>query len=331
MPFPLYRCPGGVAFLDDDEAWLEMLAEVMPARWPVSLHLHPSSCIQQLQQQATRQDADDWQQRDMLDRWRDGQPLIPQILRYWHGDAMARHTLTRVCVVDYSMPAMSGLQVLAQISPWQGSRILLTGRADEQIAVDAFNAGLIEQYIPKQNRDIARHLTEAIQRRLDQPRAEQALTWRATLSREQSGWLNPAGVSQPLLGWMATLGLVEHIVIGDPFGILALDADGQACWLQLEPEDRLAELAELAVCHRLDPAGVQAIRNGRQLVNIELCQSLGRESVQWAPAVPFGDGAALLVAAFRLPEELCPGRERSYNHFLQTSGPRVPMELSALP
>ena len=40
------------------------------------------------------------------------------------------------------MPAMNGLQVLGELVNWSGSRVLLTGRADEQIAVSAFNAGL---------------------------------------------------------------------------------------------------------------------------------------------------------------------------------------------
>ncbi len=74
MAFPLLRCPGGVVFLDDDEAWIKMLADVMPEHWPVTLHLHPSDCIRKLQQQGSLQEADDWRRRDMLDRWRDGRP-----------------------------------------------------------------------------------------------------------------------------------------------------------------------------------------------------------------------------------------------------------------
>ena len=41
MSFPIYRRPGGVVFLDDDPAYLEMLAEVMPEQWSVRLFVHP--------------------------------------------------------------------------------------------------------------------------------------------------------------------------------------------------------------------------------------------------------------------------------------------------
>ena len=45
--------------------------------------------------------------------------------------------------------------------------VLLTGRADEQIAVQAFNASPIEQYVPKQAGEISRRLAGSIQRLLD--------------------------------------------------------------------------------------------------------------------------------------------------------------------
>ena len=43
---------------------------------------------------------------------------------------------------------------------WPGSRVLLTGQADEQVAVRAFNRGLIDQFIAKQTPDISRRLID---------------------------------------------------------------------------------------------------------------------------------------------------------------------------
>ncbi len=39
MSFPLYHRPGTVAFLDDDPAYLEMLADVMPRDWPTTISM----------------------------------------------------------------------------------------------------------------------------------------------------------------------------------------------------------------------------------------------------------------------------------------------------
>jgi len=322
MVFPLYRRLGGVVFLDDDPAYLEMLAEVMPEHWHVRLFLHPEDCINHLQQEPPLRDADTWRQRDILDRWRDGQALIGQILQYWRDDEYSRFRLTQVCVVDYSMPAMNGLQVLGELVNWSGSRVLLTGRADEQIAVKAFNEALIEQYIPKQATGITRRLTDSLQRLLDEPYDRQALAWRSTLSREQVAIISAPAIGQRLAALAAERQWVEHVAIGDPFGILALDTAGQAFWLQLEPENKLEELAELAECHGVSTAGILDIRAGRRLLDIEFQMSLGSDKAELHEAQQLCSSPVVYGALLAVPLTLCPGPSKSYASFLEASGPR---------
>lgn len=322
MSFPIYRRPGGVVFLDDDPAYLEMLAEVMPEQWSVRLFVHPTDCIHYLQQEPPRHEADAWAHQDILDRWRDGQALIAQILQYWRDDGTARFSLTQVCVVDYSMPAMNGLQVLAELVNWSGARVLLTGRADEQIAVNAFNAALIEQYIPKQTTEITRRLTDSIQHLMDAPWDRHASGWRATLSREQVALVSKPTIGRELSSLAAEFQWIEHVVIGDPFGILALNDRGQAFWLQLEPEGRLGELAELAQSHGLQDAELQEIRAGRCLFDVELRLALGAGEASLNQALRLGDGPFMYAAFSRIPEMLYPGPTCSYARFLGNNGPR---------
>lgn len=322
MNFQIYRRPGGIVFLDDDPAYLEMLAEVMPERWPVRLFVRPSECIGYLQQEPPRFEADAWAHQDILDRWRDGQALISQILQYWRDDGTCRFSLTRVCVVDYSMPAMNGLQVLSELVNWSGARVLLTGRADEQIAVNAFNTALIEQYIPKQTTEITRRLTDSIQRLMNVPWDRHVSSWRATLSREQAALVSTPAIGRQLSSLAAELQWIEHVVIGDPFGILALNDRGEAFWLQLEPEGRLEELAELAQCHGLQGAALQEIRAGRSLFDVEFQLALGAGEASLNPSLRLGDGPVLHAAFSRVPEFLHPGPTCSYARFLDSLGPR---------
>lgn len=323
MVFPLYRRPGVLAFLDDDADWLAMLAEVMPGHWPMKLFLHPSDCIDQLLQEPSRQEADTWRQREILDHWRDGHALIPQLLNYWREDGTARFRLTRVCVVDYSMPAMNGLQVLEKLAAWTGSRVLLTGRADEQIAVTAFNQGLIEQFIPKQANAITQRLTRTLQGCLDLPHESQTLVWRATLSRLQATTVASPALSLALATLSRAGHWVEHVVIGDPFGVLALDTNGQAWWLQLEPQARLAELAEMAECHGLSATEVQEVRAGRRLFDIELRLALGVGAAALHPATRLCDDPCVDCALYPIPAGLCPGPSGSYTALLKAFEPRT--------
>lgn len=318
MLFPLYRRPGAVVFLDDDVDYLEMLAEVMPEDWFVHLMLRPVACIDMLLEETTFRELDLWRQQDIVNRWRDGSALIPQILKYWREDGIARFTLAQVCVVDYSMPAMNGMKVLDALTRWSGSRILLTGRADEQLAVSAFNGGLIQQFIPKQSADIRQRLTDAIKSLLCKSNLRHDQTWRATFTREQNLLLSDPLISAELEKLATKQGWVEHVAIGAPFGILALDSTAQAMWLQLEPADRLPELAEMAASQGWDASTVVQIRSGQKLIDLELQLALGTDQkARPREAFTIGAGATCLYAAlFDISETFCPLATDSYQQFL---------------
>lgn len=324
MSFPLYRRPGGVFFLDDDRDYVEMLGEVMPPDWYVRLFLRPVACIDLLQEEIPRREADAWAQQEIVNRGREGGSLIPEILQYWRADGTARFALTQVCVVDYAMPAMSGLQVLGELTHWPGSRILLTGRADEQLAVSAFNRGLINQFIPKQSRDIRQRLTEAILSLRHHPDEPLQSIWRSTLSHEQHALLCDTLIARELETLMHRQGWIEHFVIGAPFGVVAMDSQGSVSWLQLEPAENLQELAEMASSQGWDAPTVQDIRTGKKLIDLELQLALGT-SHQPAPRQAFamaGDSACLYAAIFKIDDSLSPGFASSQDGFLATHGDR---------
>ena len=297
MNLSLFQTPGTIVFLDDDPGYLDMLALVLPQDWHVRFFLRPQSCIHYLQLEAGAWEDDVAAQQQILTRWREGgTPLIPQVLDYW--STPQRYALSRICVVDYSMPAMNGLQALEKLENWHGARILLTGQADEQIAVKAFNYGLIEQFIPKQTPDISQRLVEAIQRLQASAGSRQAPLWRATLSQRQYTLLRSPSIGAELSEFVAKR-WVEHVVIGNPFGILGRDAQGRTGWLQLEPASGLEELAELADTAGMGNQDIADIQNGRKLADLELRQSLNRSTLpELSPAFAIGNDEPLLGALF---------------------------------
>ncbi|MCM2253374.1 MAG: response regulator [Ramlibacter sp.] len=316
MSFPLFQRPGTVVFLDDDSDYLEMLALVLPRHWHVKLFLRPAECINYLQQEPPFWEADAWNQQQLIEQWREGKRLIPQILEYW-SKYTERYALTRVCVVDYSMPGMDGLQALGELVDWPGSRVLLTGQADEQVAVRAFNRGLIDQFIAKQAPDISRRLIEAVEHLLATPNARHAQIWRATIGPEHNALLRIPSVAHDLAAFAARR-WVEHVVIGDPFGVLGVDAAGRVGWLQLETREGLAAMAELAEIEGVPPSSLALIRQGAKLADLELRQGLGRTGpAELAAAFPVGGAEGpVLGALFDIDSPLCPDAGNSYSSWL---------------
>jgi len=189
--------------------------------------------------------------------------------------------------------------------------VLLTGQADEQVAVKAFNGGLIEQFIAKQMPDVTRHLVQVLQRLMASAHARHAQTWRATLRPEHHALLRDQSVADALADF-AGRRWVEHVCIGDPFGVIGMDAGGAIGWLQLETPQGLPALAEVAQQAGVDAEGLDAIRAGRQLANVELAAVLG-QPVQRAEAFTIGVREQLLGAMFDVRTD---GGEAGYTRWL---------------
>lgn len=316
MSFPLYRSPGTIVFLDDDPDYLDMLALVIPEEWHVRLFRRAQACINQLQQEPPLWEADAWTQQEMIEDARaGGAPLISQILRYW-AERTQRYALTQVCVVDYSMPGMDGLQALSELVDWPGLRVLLTGQADEQIAVDAFNRGLIEQFIAKQTPDISRRLIETLGRLQATASGRYSQIWRSTLTQSQNALLRVPSIARDLTEFVANR-WVEYVVIGRPFGVLGRDANGRVGWLQLEPMSGLGELAELAGAAGVSAASVTEIQKGKKLAALELGVALGRKGApELNPALPIGQEESMLGALFAVGIEQSPHASTCYHRWL---------------
>lgn len=69
-----------------------------------------------------------------------------------------------VAVIDYEMPGINGIEVCQSIQNKNIKKILLTGVANEKIATQAFNQGLIYQYIRKHDTNFITKLHKVIRK-----------------------------------------------------------------------------------------------------------------------------------------------------------------------
>jgi len=73
-----------------------------------------------------------------------------------------RYSQISVLIIDYEMPGMNGLELCRQIDNPHIKKILLTGVADEALAIEAFNTGLIHQYIRKHDPEFVQKLIQTV-------------------------------------------------------------------------------------------------------------------------------------------------------------------------
>jgi CheY-like chemotaxis protein len=321
MLFPLYHRPNALVFLDDDASYLEMLALVMPNNWSVRLYTRVDDCILSIQHEHELWEADVWAHHNIVENWRKGAHLLLQVLHYWE-TVPHRYSLTQTCIVDYAMPAMTGLEVLKALPIWPTHRVLLTGQADEMVAVSAFNERLIDKFVTKQYPDIGRHLTQLLTQLHATPMEILDPIWHSTLKQEQYAALQEVTAQQTLQMLVQKLGWVEYVVIAAPFGILGLNAHAQASWLQLELVNDLPCAADLAKSTGQTSSAVEKIRIGTHFDNTELLMALSsNEAICLAPTLAIGNKGSLLGAIFQLSSLGKLGT--SHYDFLNALPPRV--------
>lgn len=77
-------------------------------------------------------------------------------------DNPRKNNTISVIIVDYSMPLMNGTEFCEKIAHLPILKIMLTGHADFNIAIDAFNRGIIDRFLIKDSTNMYESITEGI-------------------------------------------------------------------------------------------------------------------------------------------------------------------------
>lgn len=289
---PYYHRAGSVALLDDDPTFLEMLEGAVPRSWQPRSYFNANSCLNALQQEPPHWEAELWAQQELVSQWHRGAPLIPVVLRHWA--TRVDRPLARVLVADHMMPGKTGLEALGELVDWPGHRVLLTGALEEDFVTHAFNSGLIDRYLAKQDTAFLPRLMHAVESLRASTDERMHQIWMGTLSPEQAGLLSEESVVEDLAPYLHE-NYREWVILGDPFGILGMDLAGDVVWLQLESRDHLDELAEISVTYGMDHGTADRVRAGALLSNVQLRQALSMQGAGVVPARSLGEEGHLLV------------------------------------
>lgn len=141
--------PTQVVLLDDNPRFLESMSIALGKKNVFKLFRNPNEVITYLTSQAE----DPFTKRCLLrpeEMERDHRIIdvdISAISKEIYNPK--RFLETTVLVLDYTMPSMHGVDVCKALKHLPVKKILLTGEANDKIAIDAFNQGLIDKFIRK--------------------------------------------------------------------------------------------------------------------------------------------------------------------------------------
>jgi CheY-like chemotaxis protein len=186
---------------------------------------------------------------------------LEQIHREVHNEH--RFEQVSVVVVDYDMPELNGLEFCRNIKNPAIKKILLTGKADEQIAVSAFNDRIIDRFIRKQDADVMnlldRTITELQHEYFNQ--IEHMLS--NALAVGSHLFLFDELFAAQFEKIRIELGIVEHYLSCMPEGILMLDMYGTAYLLVVQTEEAQRSCYEIAFDQEAPDELLAQLRSGK--------------------------------------------------------------------
>ncbi len=154
-----------------------------------------------------------------------------------------------VVVVDYAMPGMNGLEFCRLIENSNIKKILLTGQADEKLAIAAFNEGLIHRYIKKSDINAAAQITSSIyELQLQYFQAMSDMVVRM-LSVTSPSCLHDKKFGHFFRELRETKGIIEYYLIDNSGSFLMLDDDANVSFLIVKSEADIRLYYDLALAN----------------------------------------------------------------------------------
>lgn len=176
-------------------------------------------------------------------------------------DDQARHQRISVAVVDYDMPKMTGVEFCRAISDLPVKTILLTGKAGLETAIAAFNEGVIDCFLQKQDSNVSVALRREIKRLQGFYFAEISDPIKCALALQRPSFFADPSFIKLFKEMAEANGIVEHYVCASPPGVMMRDAEGNESFLLVSDAGTANSQCAVAENRDAPPDMVQLLRS----------------------------------------------------------------------
>ncbi|WP_423823999.1 response regulator [Salinisphaera sp. SPP-AMP-43] len=149
-----------------------------------------------------------------------------------------------VALVDYAMPQMNGLDFCKNITDPHVKKVLFTGVATEAVAVEAFNEGIIDQYIRKHEHAVYERLNKTIRQFQHDYIRNLFVSAKDVLPLNVPELLGEPAVKELIDGLGKSHGLTEYYYAERPNGFFFVNASGEIKRLVIQTPEEARQTAD---------------------------------------------------------------------------------------
>ncbi|UGQ45257.1 response regulator [Massilia endophytica] len=264
MKLPVLSHPTTTVLVDDSDSFLQSVVFQLDSSIASKTFHNTTEALNWFQASAKRSELPLEVNVDVLNLPPDQRNVAVDVRRIFRVCGQRqRFAIPSVLVVDYSMPQMNGVAFCEALQGIPCKKILFTGAADEKIAVDAFNRGLIDRYIRKSAEDALDRLEQEIQAMQQAYFIDHSETLGEMLALHDYGFLRCQAMASLIQRLRREHGLVEHYLFHGPTGVLFFDRHGRAQLMVIETEKSMCSHYEIARDNDAPPSLLEALRERR--------------------------------------------------------------------
>lgn len=262
-PFLPFYFPTNVALLDDDTSFLKHFSLLLDPHLPCRTFSSASSALECINNQSSliqnyteiASVTDDEDERVFFN--------LSKLRELIHNHE--RYSQISVAIIDYDMPEMNGLEVCRKINGAGIKKILLTGKADEKIAVEAFNNGLIHHFIQKSSADADKHVNDAVKKLQLDYFNDLAKPFQIAITDGKAAFLGDSKFKTRFSGLIRDNNIIEFYLWDSPMGILMLNAPGNTQFMFVMPEEVMRTQHDMALACEAPRELLNLLEDGKHI------------------------------------------------------------------
>lgn len=249
---PLYFYPTTISFIDDNERFLKNNILGLNPKYQYRQYIEPEVALNELKHKNTAILKTDnfihpLGQIEELDNTTNAVALslnLKPILSL--ASNLNRFARTSLIVVDYAMPSMNGLELCQHLKSSPIKKIMITGQADHRLAVDAFNRGIIDYFILKDEADFYTKLNKAIDKLNWEFFCDQSKPIFNNLNQHDHFCLKYQSVRNFIKNQLINHNIREAYLIDSSGSYLLINQHGEKSYLIIKSKAEMLDIAQTA-------------------------------------------------------------------------------------
>jgi CheY-like chemotaxis protein len=266
---PFYH-PTSILVLDDDPLFLESLDFQFSDELYCQTFTRPDAALEHLHSQSTQHPDFGRYFKDCsdLDLNKDG-PQGDLLLRLQLSelrllmDDETRAQRISVAVVDFDMPKMTGVEFCRAIRDLPVKTILLTGKAGLETAIAAFNEGVIDCFLQKQDANVSSALRREIKRLQEEYFEDISNPIKCALALQRTHFGEDPSFMELFKDVCDSNAIIEHAICASPPGVMMRDEDGNEFFLLVSDVESANDRYEAAEKSKAPADLLQLLRTGK--------------------------------------------------------------------